>query len=67
MEKYKVLLYSGNLDICVGAPLTERMIYNLNWSGTEGWRAVRKEIWKIDNNVAGYVRKLFNFYYVIVR
>lgn len=61
MEKYKVLLYSGQLDIIVAAPLTEKFISTIQWSGAEKYKKTRKQVWKVDpsdQQVAGYIRKV---------
>ncbi|KAL3831848.1 hypothetical protein ACJMK2_023547 [Sinanodonta woodiana] len=70
MENYKVMFYSGQLDIIIAVPLTEAFILSIPWSGQDMYRTVDKQIWKInpnDTEVAGYVRQVKNFYQVIVR
>lgn len=67
---YKVLLYSGNLDIIVATPLTENLIYNLNVPMASQWPNVNKKVWKLSEDaeeVAGYVSKLENFWFVVIR
>lgn len=67
MENYKVLLYNGQLDIIVGAPLTERYLQVLEWSHKSDYLKAEKQVWKLGADVAGYVRKVNNFYQVVVR
>ncbi|XP_069853330.1 probable serine carboxypeptidase CPVL [Dipodomys merriami] len=70
MNNYKVLIYNGQLDIIVGASLTERSLMAMNWKGSKKYNNVQKKVWKIfqsDNEVAGYVREVDDFYQVIVR
>jgi vitellogenic carboxypeptidase-like protein len=70
LDHYRVLLYSGQLDVIVGAPLTAHMITTFEWSGAKAWPDAEKRIWKVDpkdEEVAGYVRNVNQFYYVIVR
>lgn len=70
MENYKVLLYNGQLDLIVGVPLTEQYIPHLNWSGSKGFAAADRTVWKVeaaDEQVAGYARSYKNFTQVVVR
>ncbi|XP_004418934.1 PREDICTED: probable serine carboxypeptidase CPVL [Ceratotherium simum simum] len=70
MNNYKVLIYSGQLDIIVAAPLTERSLMAMNWTGSQEFRKVERKVWKIfesDDEVAGYVRQVDDFCQVIVR
>ncbi|XP_024418883.2 probable serine carboxypeptidase CPVL [Desmodus rotundus] len=70
MNNYKVLMYSGQLDILVAASLTERYLMAVNWKGAQEYRKAERKIWKIfksDQEVAGYVRQVGNFHQLIVR
>ncbi|XP_063306769.1 probable serine carboxypeptidase CPVL [Pelobates fuscus] len=70
MDNYKVLLYSGQLDVIVAAPLTERFIPTIPWSKVEDYKKAARVYWKIrpsDREVAGYVRCAGEFCQVIVR
>lgn len=60
--KYRVLLYSGQLDIIVPYRGTVRMAQLLKWSGAEAFKNATRTIWRVqqaDNenitDVAGYV------------
>ncbi|XP_003430729.1 probable serine carboxypeptidase CPVL isoform X2 [Ornithorhynchus anatinus] len=70
MNNYRVLIYSGQLDIIVAAPLTEHFLTTVEWKGTQEYLKANKNIWKIqlsDTEVAGYVRQVNDFHQVIVR
>ncbi|XP_061632472.1 probable serine carboxypeptidase CPVL [Phyllopteryx taeniolatus] len=70
MDHYKVLIYSGQLDVIVAAPLTERFLPTVNWTGAAAYRTAPRFPWKLqpeDTEVAGYVRQVGEFYQVIVR
>lgn len=70
MDNVRVLMYSGQLDIIVAAPLSEAFLKDIKWSGQEAYLEAKKNIWKVssdDVEVAGYVRKVKNFHEVIVR
>ena len=59
-EYYRVFIYSGQLDVIIGAPLTERFLNVLPWSGLDAYKNVDRTIW-IDSTmkdpVSGYVRE----------
>jgi len=68
--KYRVLVYSGQLDVIIGAALTERFLPTVQWDGQDEYNAVSKKVWRItdtDKEVAGYVRQVRNFTQVVIR
>lgn len=75
MENYKVLVYSGQNDVILGAPLTEQSVDALNWTGKADYAAAKKVVWRRSASgtgsklpdVAGYVRQAQNFTYAVVR
>lgn len=70
MNKTKVLLYSGQLDVIVALPLTEQMIETINWNYAADYQRGKRIIWKVrpdDVEVAGYVRRAHDFYQVSIR
>ncbi|XP_006896197.1 PREDICTED: probable serine carboxypeptidase CPVL [Elephantulus edwardii] len=70
MNNYKVLIYNGQLDIIVAAPLTERFLMTIDWKGAKEYKTVQRRIWRVlkaDDEVAGYVRQVGDFHQVIVR
>jgi len=67
---YKVLVYSGQLDVIIGAALTERFLPSVPWGGQAAYRAAPKAVWRVnpsDKEVAGYARVVGNFSQVVVR
>lgn len=63
----QVLIYSGQLDVLVAAPLTERFLPTVNWSGAAEYKTTPRYHWKVqpsDTEVAGYVRQVGEFYQV---
>lgn len=67
---YKVLLYSGQLDVIIGVALTERFFPGVPWHGKAAYAAATKAVWRIepsDKEVAGYVRQVGKFTQVIIR
>ncbi|XP_075883517.1 putative serine carboxypeptidase CPVL [Nelusetta ayraudi] len=70
MDNYRVLMYSGQLDVIVAAPLTERFLTTVNWTGAAEYKKAPRFHWKVqpgDTEVAGYVRSVGEFYQVIIR
>ncbi|KTF88903.1 hypothetical protein cypCar_00030797 [Cyprinus carpio] len=70
MDNYRVLIYSGQLDVIVAAPLTERFLPTVNWSKADEYKKAERFHWKVqpsDTEVAGYVRQVGEFFQVIVR
>ncbi|XP_036438855.1 probable serine carboxypeptidase CPVL [Colossoma macropomum] len=70
MDNYRVLIYSGQLDVIVAAPLTERFLPTVNWTGADAYKTAERFHWKVrpsDKEIAGYVRQVEEFYQVIVR
>ena len=61
MDNYKVLLYNGQLDFIVGGPLTEKFLQVLKWSGQEDYLKADRTVWRIGDEVAGYVRQVGKF------
>ncbi|KAK3571860.1 hypothetical protein QTP86_020441 [Hemibagrus guttatus] len=70
MDNYRVLMYSGQLDVIVAAPLTERFLPTVNWTGADAYKQAERLYWKVqpsDTEIAGYIRQVEEFYQVIVR
>ena len=45
----------------VGGPLTERYLQVLKWSGQQQYLTADRTVWKIGDDVAGYVRQVGGF------
>mmetsp|Transcript_39296 Transcript_39296/g.92419 ORF Transcript_39296/g.92419 Transcript_39296/m.92419 type:complete len:221 (+) Transcript_39296:814-1476(+) len=70
LDNYKVLIYSGQLDVIIGAALTERFLPNVQWRGQAKYNAAPRAVWRIndkDTEVAGYVRAVDNLLQVVIR
>jgi len=65
--KYRVMIYSGQLDIIIAHPLTRAFVDSLDWSGAAEFKKADKYIWKVNGLVAGYVKETSNFVEVLVR
>lgn len=67
LSHYKVMIYNGQLDIIVAYPLTENYLKNLNFNGAEDYKTAKRYIWRVDKDIAGYVKHAGNLTEVIVR
>ena len=64
----QVMLYSGQLDVIVALPLTQAMLQTVNWQYLHEYQRANRAVWKVkpdDVEVAGYVRRVHNFYQVL--
>lgn len=67
LEHYPILIYNGQLDIIVGYPLTVNYLQHLNFAGVEEYRNAGRHIWRVGDEVAGYVKCGGNLSEVFVR
>lgn len=70
MDNYKVLLYSGQVDVIIGPALTEAFLYLVPWKGQSKLGNATRAVWRItdsDPEVAGYATAVDNFTYVTIR
>ncbi|CAN8013299.1 unnamed protein product [Ixodes persulcatus] len=69
VRKYKVLVYSGQLDIMIAYPLTVNFLSTVEWPETSAFADAPRQIWRTSElgDVAGYVRQAGNFTEVLVR
>lgn len=58
-----MVIYSGQLDVIIGAPLTERFLLELKWSHSKEYLNAQRKVWRVeqdDAEVAGFVRTVKN-------
>ncbi|KAH9507790.1 hypothetical protein Btru_052864 [Bulinus truncatus] len=68
LDSYKVLIFTGQMDMVVSVPMVEVFLKDLNWSGKEEYSEGDKMTWTDDHgDVAGYVTQVSNFTRVILR
>ena len=67
LSHYRMMFYNGQLDIVVAFPLTENFLRNLKFSSAEEYRTARRDIWKVGDELAGYVKRAGNLTEVLVR
>jgi len=66
-NNYKVMIYSGQVDVIIAYPQTEQFIRKLNWKGSYEYRMANRLIWRYGDEVAGYAREVQNLRQVMVR
>ncbi|CAD0204176.1 unnamed protein product [Chrysodeixis includens] len=67
LSHYQFLFYNGQLDIIVAYPLTVNFLRNLKFSAASDYSRARRRVWKVDNEVAGYVKLAGNLTEALVR
>lgn len=68
LENYRVLVYSGLLDLCVPTVATEKFLEKLQWSGRRQWERAERKLWLgSDGDVLAYVKQARNLSFVVVR
>lgn len=48
VNRTKVLIYNGQLDIIVNTPGAEFYVNSLNWSGLPSWKSATKQLLTLD-------------------
>lgn len=67
LEAYHVCIYNGQLDIIVAYPLTRDYLKHLRFSDASYYKVVPRNIWRVDDDVAGYTKHAGNLLEVMVR
>ncbi|CAG7785900.1 unnamed protein product [Allacma fusca] len=67
LDGYKVLIYSGQMDpVAVHSQVT-KTVEGFEWSGAAELKKTSRKIWKVGDDVAGYVKSVGKFHYVMMR
>lgn len=67
LDNYKVLIYNGQLDVIIAYTLTENFLNSLKWKNAQEYKQAPRYIWRVDQEVAGYVREVPGFVQVMIR
>jgi vitellogenic carboxypeptidase-like protein len=67
IENYRVLYYSGQMDIIVAYPLSVGMYNVLEFNAAEEYRNANRVPWYVGERLAGYKKTGGNFTEVLVR
>lgn len=66
VTKTKVLLYQGQCDLRDGVASVESWVNKMNWEGIWPFMNAERNIWKVNDVLAGYVQKLDKLTHVVV-
>ncbi|KAK5644823.1 hypothetical protein RI129_006123 [Pyrocoelia pectoralis] len=67
LENYRVLMYSGQLDIIIPYVLSENFLQKLNFKGAEQYKIAPRHHWRVDGQLAGYVKEAGKLTELLVR
>ena len=67
LEKYRVLIYDGNLDIIVNHSGVVGMVKSLEWSGSETYARAGRSNYKYGSELVGYLKQADNLNLLLVR
>jgi pimeloyl-ACP methyl ester carboxylesterase len=67
LEHYQVLLYAGQFDMLIPPTQIERVITSLNWTDSGYFLNARRDVWYVNDVLAGYSKEYGNLKHVIVR
>ncbi|CAH0402936.1 unnamed protein product [Chilo suppressalis] len=67
LDNYYVVIYNGQLDIIVAYPLTVNYLRNLNFNGSADYKTAKRYQWKVDGELAGYVKQAGKLVEILVR
>lgn len=67
LDNYRVLMYSGQLDIIVPYPSTENFLQKLNFKEANVYKTAPRYQWNVNNELAGYVKQAGKLTELIVR
>lgn len=67
LDDYVVCIYNGQLDIIVAYPLTRNYLNHLKYKDAALYKNAPRQIWKVDDEIAGYIKKGGNLIEVLVR
>ncbi|KAF5290217.1 hypothetical protein FQA39_LY14771 [Lamprigera yunnana] len=67
LSNYRILIYSGQLDIMVAYPLTLNYLIQLNFSAANEYKTAKRYQWLVNGEIAGYVKTAGNLTEVLVR
>lgn len=67
LAHYPIVVYHGQLDIICAYPMAENYFKNLKFNGADAYKTANRMIWRVDNEIAGYVKHAGNLTEILVR
>ena len=66
VKKSKVLLYQGHFDLRDSVLSTEAWVQTIKWEGLSQFLMAKREVWRVNGELAGHVQKWGNLSHVVV-
>ncbi len=66
-ENYRVVYYSGQLDVITYHLGIKHMLQSLEWEGADMFKNAKPGTWKVENKVAGFSTAASRLTYVLMR
>ncbi|KAK6617889.1 hypothetical protein RUM43_014118 [Polyplax serrata] len=67
LDKCRVCLYYGQMDLRDSYVASRDFISDLKWSGRASFQKAKRKVWRVGDELAGYVRSYGNLIEVMVR
>ncbi|XP_025835840.1 venom serine carboxypeptidase-like [Agrilus planipennis] len=67
LDNVQVLIYNGQVDTIFPYPLVEDYLRQLTFKDVQSYKNAKREIWLVDNEVAGYKKRAGKFTEALVR
>lgn len=66
VKNTKLLLYQGQCDLRDGVVSVESWVKKMKWDGIDKFLDAKREVWNVNDVLAGYVQKFDNLSHVVV-
>ncbi|XP_071693123.1 serine carboxypeptidase-like 50 [Rutidosis leptorrhynchoides] len=66
VKNTKLLLYQGQCDLRDGVVSVEAWVKKIKWDGIDNFLDAKRDVWNVNNVLAGYVQKFDNLSHVVV-
>lgn len=67
IDNYKVFIYNGQLDLLAGSTLTHKYLSYLQFNGSDEYKTAVRNVWMVDDEIAGYIKKVGNLNEITIR
>ncbi|KAH8372253.1 hypothetical protein KR093_010769 [Drosophila rubida] len=67
LKHYPICMYSGQLDVIIAYPMTRNFLKMLKFPDADYYKIAPRKIWRVDGELAGYVKQAGNLIDVLVR
>lgn len=67
ISHYRILIWSGQLDLAIPYTGTVKFLRNLNFSAAAEYKTAKRITWRVDDEIAGYAKVAGNLTEVLIR